>query len=49
LYEVTYLDHTVLKKLLQLSYEFHPIQISIEENQELVSFYGHALSARQRR
>jgi MFS superfamily sulfate permease-like transporter len=49
LYEVTYLDHTVLKKLLRLGHEFHPIQISIEENQELVPFYAHELSARKRR
>jgi len=46
LYEVTYLDHTALKKLLQLKHEFHEVEVTIEENQELVPFYEHRLSAR---
>jgi len=48
LYEVTYLDHTALKKLLKLKDEFPDVGISIEENQQLVPFYSHSLSVRRK-
>ena len=44
---VTYLDHTVLKKFQTLSHEFEGIEITITENQELVSLYNHHLSTRK--
>lgn len=43
---VTYLDHTVMKKIQTLSYEFKDVEIIIEENQQLVQFYNHPLSTR---
>jgi MFS superfamily sulfate permease-like transporter len=44
---VTYLDHTVLKKLKTLSNEVENTTITIEENQKLVSFYNHPLAAKR--
>jgi MFS superfamily sulfate permease-like transporter len=44
---VTYLDHTVLKKLKTLSNEVENVTIIIEENQEWVSFYNHPLAAKR--
>jgi MFS superfamily sulfate permease-like transporter len=43
---VTYIDHTVMKKIQALSYEFKDVEIIIEENQQLVQFYNHPLSTR---
>jgi MFS superfamily sulfate permease-like transporter len=43
---VTYMDHTVLKKIQNLSKEFENIEIIVEENQQLVNFYNHPLSTR---
>lgn len=43
---VTYIDHTVLKKLQNLSKEFENVEITIEENQQLVNFYNHPLATR---
>lgn len=45
---VTFLDHTVLNKLLNLNKEFHNVMITIEENQELVPFNIHPLSAKRK-
>ncbi len=45
-YAVTYIDHTVLKKILNLSKEIKNVEITIEENQQLVHFYDHPLSTR---
>lgn len=45
---VTYLDHTVMKKIQTLSYEFKDVDIIIEENQQFVQFYNHPLSTRGR-
>ncbi|MBX9622035.1 MAG: SulP family inorganic anion transporter [Alphaproteobacteria bacterium] len=45
---VTYIDHTVMKKIQTLSYEFKDVTIIIEENQQLVQFYNHPLSTRGR-
>jgi len=44
---VTFVDHTALKKLLNLKKEFHGVTIHIEENPELVPFYVHPLSAKR--
>ncbi|MBY0273051.1 MAG: STAS domain-containing protein [Alphaproteobacteria bacterium] len=45
---VTYLDHTVMKKIQTLSHEFKDVEIIIEENQQLVQFYNHPLSTRRK-
>ena len=45
-YAVTYIDHTVLKKILNLNKELKNVEITIEENQQLVHFYNHPLSTR---
>lgn len=45
---VTYLDHTVLKKLQTLTDEFDGVKITIEDNQELVHLYNHPLSTRRK-
>jgi len=44
---VTYIDHTVMKKLHGLADLNKNIEISIEDNQQLVSLYNHPLSPRQ--
>ncbi len=43
---VTYLDHTVMKKIQTLGQEFKEVEIIIQENQQLVPFYSHPLSTR---
>ncbi|MBS0637634.1 MAG: SulP family inorganic anion transporter [Verrucomicrobia bacterium] len=45
---VTYIDHTVMKKLDMLRHEHPAIQITIQDNQQLAPLYGHVLSARSR-
>lgn len=45
--KVTYLDHTVLKKLQTLQQEFSTLDIVIEDNKDLVQFYNHPLSVRR--
>jgi MFS superfamily sulfate permease-like transporter len=47
LHAVTYLDHTVMKKIQLLSQIYKGVEISIDENQQLVRLYNHPLSARQ--
>lgn len=47
LHAVTYLDHTVIKKIQVLSHTFNDVKIVLDENQQLVSLYNHPLSARQ--
>lgn len=44
----TFLDHTVLNKLKNIHKEFHQVSITIADNQELVPFYNHPLSARKK-
>lgn len=44
---VTYLDHTVLKKLKTLGNEVENVTITIEENQDLVSLYNHPLAVKK--
>lgn len=46
-YAVTYLDHTVMKKIHLLCQSYRDVEIDIAENQELVPLYKHPLSARQ--
>ncbi len=43
LHAVTYLDHTVIKKL----HHFKDVEISIEENQQLARLYSHPFSTRK--
>jgi len=45
-YEVTYLDHTVMNKIQALSRQLTNVELTIEENQQLVPFYNHPLAAR---
>ena len=47
LHAVTYLDHTVMKKIQVLSQSYKDVEITIDENQQLVRLYNHPLSARQ--
>lgn len=44
---VTYVDHTVMKKVYALCETLQDVQITIEENQQLVQLYNHPLSARK--
>ncbi len=43
----TFLDHTVINKLKNINREFHDVSITISDNQELIPFYNHPLSARK--
>lgn len=45
---VTYLDHTVSKKLQTLRNDFDMVKITIKDNQELVHLYNHPLSTRRK-
>ena len=43
---VTYFDHTVMKKIHTLRDSLKGVEITIEDNQQLVQLYNHPLSAR---
>ena len=44
---VTYMDHTAMKKIMTLPSEFPAVNITIEENQQLIPFFNHKLAARR--
>ncbi len=47
LHAVTYLDHTVVKKMEMIKQTYKDVEITIDDNQQLAYLYNHPLSARQ--
>jgi MFS superfamily sulfate permease-like transporter len=44
--EVTYIDHTVMSKIQTLTQQIKDVELTIEDNHQLVPFYNHPLSSR---
>ena len=45
-YDVIYIDHTVMSKIQTLRHHFQNLEITIQDNPQLIQFYNHPLSTR---